>query len=237
MPKKVFICYRREDTASAAGRVYDRLCQLLSKSNVFFDVSTIAGGEDFEARIESEIRRSDAVLMFIGQNWLSQDSSGVARIWDPKDYVHVEVRAALERGVLVLPVLVGGAPMPKPELLPEDIRAVATRNALPLRHDSFDDDTETILSAILGASAKARTWESNSRPILRIGRAAAGALLALIGLLMAALVHLWLLDQPISASIGDNPTTAFLIVAAMGGAWLGWTYESWRRKAGRQRAF
>ena len=55
MPKKVFISYRREDTASAAGRVYDRLARLLTKSNVFFDVSTIGGGEDFVQRIASEI--------------------------------------------------------------------------------------------------------------------------------------------------------------------------------------
>ena len=49
--KRVFISYRREDTAPAAGRVYDRLCQLLSKPNVFFDVSTIAGGEIFDRNV------------------------------------------------------------------------------------------------------------------------------------------------------------------------------------------
>jgi hypothetical protein len=55
VPKRVFISYRREDTASAAGRVYDRLSRLLSKANVFFDVSAIGGGEDFVQRIASEI--------------------------------------------------------------------------------------------------------------------------------------------------------------------------------------
>ena len=65
MAKKVFISYRREDTAPAAGRVYDRLSRLLSKRNVFFDVSTISGGENFESRIVSGIERSDAALAFI----------------------------------------------------------------------------------------------------------------------------------------------------------------------------
>ena len=68
MAKRVFISYRREDTAPAAGRVYDRLCQLLSKPNVFFDVSTIAGGEIFDRKLMSEIERSDAVLVFIGRS-------------------------------------------------------------------------------------------------------------------------------------------------------------------------
>jgi len=68
VPKKVFISYRREDTASAAGRVYDRLAPLLVKSNVFFDVSTLGGGEDVAQRIASEIGNCDAALVFIGEN-------------------------------------------------------------------------------------------------------------------------------------------------------------------------
>ena len=60
------------------------------------------------------------------------------------------LRAALSRPLLVVPVLVGGARMPKPEQLPEDIRAITTKNALPLRHESFDDDTENIVAAVLG---------------------------------------------------------------------------------------
>ena len=66
VPKKVFISYRRDDTAAAAGRVYDRLSQLLKRPNVFFDVSAIGGGEDFVSRIESEISESHVALVFIG---------------------------------------------------------------------------------------------------------------------------------------------------------------------------
>jgi TIR domain len=133
--KRVFISYRREDTAPAAGRVYDRLCQLLSKPNVFFDVSTIAGGEIFDRKLMSEIERSDAVLVFIGKSWLVV-SGGRARLEQPGDYVRAEVSAALERPVLVLPVLVDGARMPLPDQLPEDIRAITSRNALLLRHEA-----------------------------------------------------------------------------------------------------
>ena len=119
MPKKVFISYRREDTAAAAGRVYDRLARVLAKPNVFFDVSTIAGGEDFAQRIASEITKSDAALVFIGDKWLEQSApGGRARIFEPDDYVRAELRATLSRPVLVLPVLVGGAHMPKAELTP-----------------------------------------------------------------------------------------------------------------------
>jgi hypothetical protein len=230
VPKRVFICYRREDTAAAAGRVYDRLWRLLQKSNVFFDVTTIAGGENFETKIAAEIQQSDAVLIFVGRKWLDPDSSGRARLWDPQDYVRAEIRAALGRATLLLPVMVDGASMPKPDLLPEDVRGITARNALPLRHESFDDDTEALLATILGASEKQRPWESKNRLIGRIGFAVAGFAVAVVGLVLGAVMHFWLLGQPVSASIGDDATTAVLVAALVAGTWLGWLFGSRRSK-------
>jgi len=170
VPKRVFISYRREDTAPAAGRVYDRLCRLISKSNVFFDVSTISGGEIYDRKIMSEIERSEAVLVFIGKSWLM--SNGRMRLQEPDDYVRAEVRAALGRPILVLPVLVDGVQMPLPDQLPDDIRALSTRNALSLRHESFDDDTENIVAAVLGVAEGARPWDDRGRVAVKVGYAA-----------------------------------------------------------------
>lgn len=231
MAKKVFISYRREDTGPAAGRVYDRLSRLLSKSNLFFDVNTIGGGEDFVRRIESEIERSDAALVFIGDKWLEPaPPSGKGRIWDPDDYVRAELRAALARPMLVLPILVAGARMPKPAQLPEDVRAVTGKNALPLRHESFDDDTESIVAAVFGVSAKDRAWEDKGTLKTKIGYGIGGAIAACAVLLVAALVHFWVLARPISASVGGPLTTLLLIGGAMGGLWLGLRYEARKRK-------
>ena len=109
MAKKIFISYRREDAAAAAGRVYDRLSRLLPRKNLFFDVSTIGGGEDFVQRIEMEIGESDAVIVFIGDKWLqTAGRNGKPRLWEPGDLVRAELRAALARPILVLPVLIGG---------------------------------------------------------------------------------------------------------------------------------
>jgi TIR domain-containing protein len=232
VPKRVFISYRREDTAPAAGRVYDRLCRLLSKPNVFFDVSTISGGEIYDRKIMSEIERSEAVLVFIGKSWLA--SGGRARLQEPDDYVRAEVRAALGRPILVLPVLVDGAPMPPPDQLPDDIRSLSTRNALLLRHESFDDDTENIVAAVLGVAAGARPWDDRGRLPVKIGYAAAGLIVASIALMVAAVTHFWVAGRPLSASIGEAATTLLLLVAAVMGVGLGLSYEARRRK--RQRS-
>lgn len=228
MPKRVFISYRREDTAPAAGRVYDRLCRLLSKQNVFFDVSTISGGEIYDRKIMSEIDRSEAVLVFIGKSWLA--SGGRARLQERDDYVRAEVRAALGRPILVLPVLVDGAQMPPPDQLPHDIQSLSTRNALPLRHESFDDDTENIVAAVLGVAEGARPWDDRGRLAVKVGYAAAGLLVASTALMVAALTHSWVASRPLSASIGEAATTLLLLAAAVIGVGLGLGYEARRRK-------
>jgi len=230
--KRVFISYRREDTAPAAGRVYDRLCQLLSKPNVFFDVSTIAGGEVFDRKLMSEIERSDAVLVFIGKSWLVV-SGGRARLEQPGDYVRAEVRAALQRAVLVLPVLVDGARMPLPDQLPEDIRAITSRNALLLRHESFDDDAENIVAAVLGVTAGARPWDDRGRLGMKLGYAAAGLIAAVTAMIVTAIVHFWVVGRPLSASIGEAATTLLLLAGAAMGVVLGLGYEARKRKKRR----
>lgn len=234
MPKRVFISYRRHDTAPAAGRVYDRLCQLLPKHNVFFDVTTIAGGEDFVTKLTSAIQKSDAILVFIGKKYLEPTAEGVVRLLETEDHVRAEVRAALQKtgqkSDIVLPVLVDGAVMPRPDQLPDDIRAICTRNALPLRHESFDDDTENVVKAILGVSAKTRIWDDNGKLIVKIGYAFAGVTAAFVLLGLGAVAHFWLWSRPISASIGDQATTALLIAGGILGAWIGFRYEADRRK-------
>jgi hypothetical protein len=228
--RHVFISYRREDTAAAAGRVYDRLSRLLSKRNVFFDVSAIGGGEDFVARIASEIGKSDAVLVFIGDKWLEPASpGGTPRICAPDDYVRAELRAALSRPLLVVPVLVGGARMPKPDRLPDDISAITVKNALPLRHESFDDDTENIVAAVLGLTAAERAWEDKASFGAKLAHGLGGAIAGAVLVLLLALLHFWIMGRPLSATIGAPLTTLLIIASTALGSWLGWRYKARKR--------
>jgi hypothetical protein len=230
--KRVFISYRREDSADAAGRVYDRLSKWLSESKVFFDVSAIHGGEDFEQKIAFEIGRSDAALIFIGKKWLEPaQPSGKVRIWEADDHVRAEVRAALARPTIVLPVLVAGARMPDPKQLPEDIRAITTKNALPLRHESFDDDTENIVRALGGRTSRRRTWEDRGTFWSKVAYSMGGGIAASVIVLIGALVHFWVFARPLSASIGGPMMLLLLVTGLIFGAWLGLIYEIRKRRS------
>jgi len=235
--KRIFISYRRDDTAAAAGRVYDRLWRLLGKPNVFFDVSAIGGGEDFANRIVSEIEASEAVLVFIGRKWLEPvNDGGKPRLFAADDYVRAELRAALTRSVLVLPVLVDGARMPNPDQLPEDVKGIATRNALPIRHETFDDDTENVVSTVLGVSARQRLWDDKGKLWVKISYAAGGAVLGLIAVVVIALVHKLVLGTPLEVSVSYAGVTLVQIAGALLGAWGGFVFEGRDRKRKLSRA-
>jgi hypothetical protein len=220
--KRVFISYRREDTAAVARLVYDRLWRVLTKADVFFDVSAIGGGEDFEKRIIAEICRSDAALVFIGERWLEATAtSGKSRIWDSQDYVRAEIREAIARSIQVIPILVSGTRMPSAEQLPDDIKAISTKNAISLRHESFDDDTENIIAAILGADARKRGWEKQASVWSRIAHACGGMAVSAAFVLAVALAHFLIFARPLEASIGAPLTALTAVATIIFGGWIG----------------
>ncbi len=210
MTKKVFISYRRSDTAPAAGRLYDRFCRLLGAQNVFLDVGAIDAGENFEAKIRDEIGKATAILVLIGKSWMEHAPGGdKPRLFDRNDHVRAEVKTALQRNTLTMPLLVDGAPMADPELLPEDIRGITVLNAPPLRYESFDADADRIVRKVLGLDPGELVWDK--APLSRrIWSAIAGGFLAAALLLAIALAHNALLQRPISTSIGEDQTTIFI---------------------------
>jgi len=144
--------------------------------------------------------------------------------------VRAELGAALTRPILVLPVLVAGAQMPKSEHLPEDVQAITTKNALPLRRESFDDDAENIVATILGVPAKERPWENKGTLWSNIAYGIGGAIVALAAFVTVAFLHFSLLDRSLSESIGgDAVTVLVLIVSVIAGIWLGLRYEARKR--------
>lgn len=114
---KVFISYRREDSIAYAGRVCDRLQAHFGKGQVFMDIDTLEPGEDFVEVLERTVSACDVLIAIIGRQWLSaKDEDGKSRLDNPEDFVRLEITAALNRGIRVIPALVGGGSMPSPPM-------------------------------------------------------------------------------------------------------------------------
>ncbi|MGH3906147.1 MAG: toll/interleukin-1 receptor domain-containing protein [Pseudonocardiaceae bacterium] len=164
--RAVFLSYRRGETSHIAGRLADRLTDRLGPEQVFMDVDAIDPGADFAVAIAREVASCRILIALIGPNWSRiTDKRGRRRLDDPDDFVVLEIRAALERGIRVIPVLVDGAVMPGRGDLPEGIQGLARRNAVRLDHDTFRSHVTTVLNAIPcgRGSVAPRTASNQSR--------------------------------------------------------------------------
>jgi uncharacterized protein YjbI with pentapeptide repeats len=137
----IFLSYRREDSADAAALLYDRLTAYFGREQVFMDVDSLIPGDDFDRKIAIVVGSCDVLLAVIGKRWLTiTDQRGVRRLDDPGDFVRLEIEAALERNVLVVPVLVDGARMPQADELPVSLVDLAGRHAWELSASRLDAD-------------------------------------------------------------------------------------------------
>jgi hypothetical protein len=145
----IFISYRREDTAAQAGRLYDHLSERFGEDLVFMDVEAIAVGTDFTKSVIEAVSGCHVLIVLIGRNWLTvTDSKGRRRIDNSDDWVRVEVEAALQRDILVAPVLVDGAALPLANDLPLSLQPLIRRQALEFTHASFRSQVKVLIAAI-----------------------------------------------------------------------------------------
>src|SRR5439155_19180395 len=97
---QIFLSYRRDDSADAAGRIHDRLVAKYGSEGIFMDVDTIPPGVDFRVVIDEAVGRCHLFLVVIGPGWLdSLDRHGKIRLDNPADFVRLEIEAALKRGI------------------------------------------------------------------------------------------------------------------------------------------
>jgi hypothetical protein len=181
-----FISYRRGDAAGFAGRLCDSLERHLPTEQIFRDVDGLAPGQDFVAAIETRLRQCRVCLAVIGRDWLNvRDAEGRRRLDQPDDFVRLELIAALARPeVLTVPVLVEGATMPPADALPQEIRALARRQAVSLRDDTWDSDVERLVRSLGPAVGEPRRLAPPRVPFRVDWRVAA----SVVGLIVLALV-------------------------------------------------
>jgi hypothetical protein len=192
MNPRVFLSYRREDSAAYAGRIEDRLRRALGRNQLFMDVDNVPLGVNFAKLLHDELARCDVLLVMIGRNWLgARGDDGRRRLDNPDDLVRVEIATALRRNIPVIPVLLDGAAVPKAQELPEELKDLTLSNALDLRHTSFHSDTNRLIRNLKAP----HRIENIKRICVGCG---AGLLMAVVPSLLAVLL---LRDYPLIKAI------------------------------------
>ena len=133
-PAKIFLSYRRSDAGADTGRLSDRLVREFGADNIFLDFNSIPLGANFVERLTKEVHTCDALLAVIGPDWLDvRDEEGKRRLDNPQDFVRIEISAALQRNIAVIPILLNGTKIPPADRLPPEMQELTLRNALDLR--------------------------------------------------------------------------------------------------------
>jgi CAP12/Pycsar effector protein, TIR domain len=53
--RKIFVCYRRDDTQDAAGRLYDKLVDVYGEDTIFMDIDDIPAGANFVESVAQQL--------------------------------------------------------------------------------------------------------------------------------------------------------------------------------------
>jgi hypothetical protein len=174
MPRKIFISYRRQDSAANALGIGQYLEHAFGRKNVFIDVDMRAGTK-FPAVLEERLAECKVMLVLIGSDWLNaQDEQGQRRLDSPDDWVRLEIAHALKRDITVIPVRVNGAQLPARATLPADIRGLLDHQAVSVTTTGFRNEMAGLVRDIRSIPSP--------KPWRRFGAIAAG-----VSLLLAAL--------------------------------------------------
>jgi len=145
----IFISYRRADSPGYVRALLSEMRNTFGGKQVFLDMEDIAAGSDFPIIINEAIRNCELLLALIGPNWAElRDENGQRRIENLTDFVRLEINAALERKIPIIPVLLENAKMPKADELPNELKQLSTLEGITLTYDRWDDDIARLFAAI-----------------------------------------------------------------------------------------
>jgi len=116
---------------------------------VFKDIESLPPGVDFVDVVRDRLQRAVVMVVIIGPRWLDG-----RRIHEPDDLHREEIRTALERNLVTIPVLVGGAHFPSKDDLPEDVQSLTRRQGLEVADTRWDYDIGTLSEAIIAGLAR-----------------------------------------------------------------------------------
>ncbi|WP_221325786.1 toll/interleukin-1 receptor domain-containing protein [Actinoplanes sp. L3-i22] len=142
-----FISYRTADQAVTAVYLKHVLSERFGVRRVFLDNTAIPLGEPFPPVLEQALEQCRVLIALIGPRWLAADEHGHRRVDDPADWVRREVTRALERGIPVIPLLVGDATLVAAEL-PAELAPLAERQYLQIRLRALERDVQPLIDRL-----------------------------------------------------------------------------------------
>ncbi|WP_256103944.1 toll/interleukin-1 receptor domain-containing protein [Streptomyces sp. ODS05-4] len=145
----VFVNYRTGDEESAAALVAQELTRRFGAERIFFASNSIEAGSRYPVELIRAVEECEALLAVIGPRWAEvRGPDGRPALEAEQDWTRREIRTALERGVLVIPVLVGKATRIDRTVLPHDLVELADCQYRRFDHRNVESDVAALGDAL-----------------------------------------------------------------------------------------
>jgi hypothetical protein len=147
----IFISYRHGDCSGWARCLFADLARRFGADLVFMDTQEdIPRGAEFPSVLERALQDCNVLLALISPQWISCTcADGSRRLDAADDWVRTEIAMALRREILVVPVLLGGAPLPGEDQLPADLLGLLRRQAAEITGTRWDFDIERLIADVI----------------------------------------------------------------------------------------
>jgi TIR domain len=137
--RKAYLSYRKGDSEP----LIDRLIVELRDHPNWVVVTNEAKPAFPKEYLTAELKVCEVFLAFIGSKWLGG-------LDDPDDYVRNEISLAINLNVWIIPVVLGNAPFPRKNLLPDNLHSLAVVPSVRISETGigFRDDVGSLFSAM-----------------------------------------------------------------------------------------
>jgi len=180
MGRKIFVNYRRDDSAAHALNIAQYLEREFGSPNVFIDVDRIRSGQAFAQVLAEKLGDCAVLIAVIGPSWLNvKDETGRRRIDDAEDWVRLEIEQALARKIAVIPALVGGASIPKKSDLPASLAPLVERHAITVTTNGFRHEMSGLAQDIRSILPQSRLKSRGAAALAAVLAAGIGLALSL----------------------------------------------------------
>jgi hypothetical protein len=147
---KLFLNYRRDDSAGHARSIHGALVRHFGAERIFFDVNSIVAGDLFKDALTVSLRECNVFIATVGPRWLQLLNEKLNK--GEHDYVLMEIETALRLKIPVVPLFLsqGGKmhEIPSAEEVPPSIAPLFSHNLHVVSHERFDRDIEDLVAAI-----------------------------------------------------------------------------------------
>lgn len=160
----VFVNYRTGDEESAATMIARELARRFGGERIFFASNSIEPGRRFPVELIKAVEESEALLAVIGPRWAEvRGADGRPALESEEDWTRREIRTALDRGILVIPVLVGKAARIDRASLPDDLLELADYQYRRFDHRNAASDLAAIGDALARLLPELGTADHDAR--------------------------------------------------------------------------